>query len=260
MSNLVLHCGASNVQAVDVERATTPRGTETHYPIPHAELVEVTKNVAEAGYGLEIVNEAHGMTHDGDRYFGLFEFRAGLNMPYADYAPVIGLRNSHDMAFSASLAIGSSVFVCDNLAFSGEVRISRKHTRNIMRDLPLMVERAFGALGTLRAHMDRRIEAYKATSFSGVERDHVLMQAARYNALSWSGLGKVVKELDQPTHVAGEFGVSEDSAWFLFNACTEVLKTRSRNEPDPRWTQFLHRVFDQAVDLPELETDIELAA
>jgi hypothetical protein len=28
------------------------------------------------------------------------------------------------------------VFVCDNLAFSGEIKIARKHTRFIVRDLP----------------------------------------------------------------------------------------------------------------------------
>ena len=47
-----------------------------------------------------------------------------------DYAYVLGLRNSHDKRFPAGLAVGASVFVCDNLSFSGEIKIGRKHTRH----------------------------------------------------------------------------------------------------------------------------------
>lgn len=249
MTNLILHCGASAVSAVDVRGIQTPMATDTHFPIPHAELVEVVLNSVRGDFGYELVNQAHGMTHDGARYFGLFEVAGLAN----DYAPIIGLRNSHDMAFAAGLVIGSQVFVCDNLAFSGDIKIARKHTRNIMRDLPLMVGRAVERLGNMQKHMDLRIDAYKSTDFTDEQRDHVLLEAARNNALSWSNLGKVNAELLNPTHSADEFGVREDSAWNLFNACTEVLKTRSSNGPDPRWTQFLHRVFDKAVDLGEFD-------
>lgn len=244
MTNLRLHCGANSVQANHVRDIATPPATDTHFPIPHAELIEVAMNIARNDFGMQVVNQAHGLAGEGARYFGLFELESN-----SDYAPVIGLRNSHDTSFAAGLVIGSSVFVCDNLAFSGEVRIARKHTRNILRDLPVMVHRALGRVEKLQRRMDIRIDAYKNASFTPEQRDHVLMNAARNNALAWSGLGKVQAELVSPTHQPSEFGVDEDSAWFLFNACTEVLKTRSSQGADPRWTQFLHRVFDHAVDL-----------
>jgi len=53
----------------------------------------------------------------------------------SDYAWIVGLRNSHDKTYPAGLVAGSKVFVCDNLCFSGEVRLSRKHTRHAVRDL-----------------------------------------------------------------------------------------------------------------------------
>ena len=56
-----------------------------------------------------------------------------------DYNTVIGLRNSHDKVISAGVACGSGVFVCDNLCFSGEVKLARKHTANILTDLPHLV-------------------------------------------------------------------------------------------------------------------------
>src|SRR5262249_51585397 len=84
--------------------------------------------------GLHVVQEGHGLWRDGQRYFGLMEVRNGSNAD--DFGLVVGLRNSHDKSFPAALALGSRVFVCDNLAFSGEVKLSRKHTTYIWRDLP----------------------------------------------------------------------------------------------------------------------------
>ena len=158
---------------------------------PAADLVERTLD----HHGLAITQQAHALNRDGDRYFGLMQlapapgsgdnaiddddgdeasegsavFRAengGDDLPAGnsggggggDYAFVVGLRNSHDQSFPASLVIGSAVFVCDNLAFSGEVVLARRHTRFIVRDLPEMVDRAGGRLGELRVNQDRRIE------------------------------------------------------------------------------------------------------
>ena len=44
---------------------------------------------------------------------------------------VVGVRNSHDKSFPAGLVIGASIFVCDNLSFSGEVKLARKHTVHV---------------------------------------------------------------------------------------------------------------------------------
>ena len=46
--------------------------------------------------------------------------------------------------------MGSAVFVCDNLAFSAEVTIARRHTRFIERDLPRIVHTAVGRLADMR--------------------------------------------------------------------------------------------------------------
>jgi hypothetical protein len=71
---------------------------------------------------MTVVNEAHGLTKDGNRYFGLIQVANGHNAD--DFGLVIGLRNSHDKMIPAGLVLGASVFVCDNLSFSGEVRLA----------------------------------------------------------------------------------------------------------------------------------------
>lgn len=255
---MMLHCGANLVSPLDVRSVHTPAPTDTHYPVSHESLIEQVVRVARARSDLGIEDQAHSMSHGGDRYFGMFRMHAPNEN---DYAPVIGLRNSHDMTFSAGLVMGSSVFVCDNLAFSGEVKLARKHTRNIERDLPRLVDRAFDVLDRVERRQEIRIDAYKDAQLGDLDRSHLLIEAARCGALSWSGLGKVDQEMKCPTHEPEEFGVKWDSAWFAFNCCTEVLKTRSKNGVDPRWTQWLHNIFDQTVGLgdydPLADLDIE---
>ena len=47
--------------------------------------------------------------------------------------------------------VGAAVFVCDNLSFSGDVKLARRHTAHVERDLPQLVSRAVGRLAELRA-------------------------------------------------------------------------------------------------------------
>jgi hypothetical protein len=132
----------------------TPKATETWYPIPHTVLLDQVEETLQHN-GLKIVNQAHALGHEGNRYFGLLEVRNGDNAH--DFSLVVGVRNSHDQTFPAGLVIGSRVFLCDNLAFSGEIRICRKHTRWIERDLPQLVEVAVGRLSDQRHKQEREL-------------------------------------------------------------------------------------------------------
>ena len=74
-----------------------------------------------------------------------------------------GIRNSHDKRFPAGMVLGSTVLVCDNLAFSGEIEISRRHTRYVMHDLPVLIDQAVEQLSIRWKEQDRRI-----SSFTGI--------------------------------------------------------------------------------------------
>src|SRR5262245_21077001 len=117
-ANLVLHCGAARSDRDQVIASATPARTSTWVPIPHGRLLEQVQTCL-AGNGLHVVSEAHGLTRGAQRYFGLLQVANGSNL--ADFGLVVGVRNSHDKSFPASLVLGASVFVCDNLSFSGEV-------------------------------------------------------------------------------------------------------------------------------------------
>ena len=49
-------------------------------------------------------------------------------------------------------------------SFSGEVKLARKHTRFILRDLPHLVQGAVGKLMERWHHQDQRIGSYKVAS------------------------------------------------------------------------------------------------
>src|SRR5215831_11522028 len=108
MTGLMLHCGANNVERDQVIAVPTPEPTKTWFPIPHINLVNRVEE-ALLSLNLKVVESAHALTKEGMRYFGLLRVENGS--PSAkDFGYVVGLRNSHDMAFTASIAVGSHVF------------------------------------------------------------------------------------------------------------------------------------------------------
>src|SRR5947208_2493603 len=102
-SNLILHCGAKAATREQIAAVATPARTATWVPIPHARLLAgVQECLGRAG--LSIVSEAHALTKDGLRYFGLMQVENGKAAD--DFSLVVGVRNSHDQTFPAGLVVG----------------------------------------------------------------------------------------------------------------------------------------------------------
>lgn len=260
--NLMLHCGANHVERQEVLDTPTPAPTKTWHPIPHSRLINLMTERLPS-YGMEVVQEAHGMFKGGDRYFGMFQVapkrepvkswggalaRAGGDgaslTDDRDFGLVFGLRNSHDKTFPAGLCLGSGVFVCDNLSFSAEIVIGRRHTRFINRDLPQLVSTAFGKLMQARIDQTKRLDTYKQTELTDTQAHDLIVQGLRAEAINTTRLPKVVEQWHTPAHP--EF--KEKTAWRLFNAFTEVYKDTSLVELPKRSTR-LHGLLDSACGL-----------
>ena len=243
MLNLMLHCGGRRVDREQIEQAPTPSPTRSWQPIPHQRLLELIEFTLTSS-GFRIVNQAHALWGEGTRYFGLLEVQNGSAI--GEYGLVVGLRNSHDKGFPAGLAVGSGVFVCDNLAFSAEVTLARRHTRFISRDLPQLVHRAVGGLGDLRAHQDRRIDCYKNALLDDRSVHDLVIRSLDAQVLPVTQVPTVISEWRAPSHE--EFADSGFTGWRLFNAFTEALKGRNL-EALPRRTRALHGLLDSACGL-----------
>ena len=232
--DLIMHCGAHAVPMASVYDCETPGQDGRHFHIPHSTLLDTVRGAFDRN-GWDVANEAHGLTHDGARYFGLFEM-AGSDG--ADHATVVGIRNSHDKTFSAGLVMGSGVFVCDNLAFSGEVKIARKHTRNILRDLDAMTYRAVGSLGDFRDRQEMRIQSYKQHELTDLAAHDFLVRSIDAGVIPPSRLPRVLEEWRTPTYRDFE----GNTLWNLFNAFTETMKGGAATLLDK--TRGLHCMCD----------------
>jgi hypothetical protein len=239
--NLILHCGAEAVEMDQVKKVKTPRATSTWNPIPHHQLIQTVQRTLSATK-LTIGTSAHSLSHDGARYFGLMEIHGQKTS--ADYCWVLGLRNSHDKTFPAGIVAGASVFVCDNLSFSGEVKFARKHTRFINRDLPQLTERAIGLLLAKWHDQDKRIAAYKESEIDDADAHDLIIRACDVGVMSNRLIPAILHEWREPRHE--EF--HERDVWSLFNSFTEALKDGNLAEL-PKRTEALHGLLDVAVGL-----------
>lgn len=245
-SNLILHCGARHVDRAQLAQFPCPPATETHHPIAHIRLVEEVERALTAS-DMRIVGESYGVTEDGERMFGLLQVANCQELQ--DYAYVVGLRGSVNKSLASGVAVGSSVFVCDNLAFSSEIVFRRKYTKQIEHDFPLMVATAIGQLGQRWNHQTKRIETYKQTAIGNKDAAYLLAEIAG-DVFPWQKFEDIYAEFKSPRHP--EF--VKETVWALFNAVTESLKPSATSKASGLWTMpsrtgRLHRVCDDYAGL-----------
>jgi len=239
---MLLHCGAEIVDKDVLLFVPTPPATKTWFPLPHISVLdEVSEQLLLSGF--TITEETHALSHGGARYFGVLSVSLPTSTE-SDYAWVVGVRNSHDQTYPAGLVAGTRVFVCDNLAFSGEVRISRKHTRHAMRDLQHLTARAVGKLGDKFYQLDRRMDAYKCRMLNDAEAHDIVIRAVDCRAITPSQIPDVLEQWRYPAHQA----FRERTAWSLFNAFTEAHKSVNPHTAMRRG-EALHGLFDATAGL-----------
>lgn len=239
MTGLLLHSGGTEVTPEELAMIPTPPSTDTWTPIPHASLLNAVKNEMVAA-GLVVQRESLAVSQAangsfGDRLFGIFEVSGNSE----SFHLTVGVRNSHDRTVVAGLCVGTRVLVCDNLAFSAEVVIARRHTRYVERDLPRMINLAVGRLGDLRQRQGERIDAYRRTEITDGQFHDLTVRALDAGVICASKIPKVLHEYRHPEHE--EF--RPRNVWSGFNAFTEVLKGIDLHDL-PRRTQTLHGLCD----------------
>lgn len=254
---LIAHTGARLVERWQVMEAPTPpadAGTGWT-PLAHGRLLAQVE-AALLERSLLVTRAQHALYGQqgapGTRWFAVMDVRRAGDPVYgADYGLVLGVRNSHDRRFAAGLTVGSRVFVCDNLAFSGEVVLARKHTRFIERDLAGLVARAFGELSELWLTQAARITAYKAHRLHRVEVHDLVVRMVLAGVFPAASLPVVLRGYEDANR-------DGDTAWALFNAVTGLLGARghgsARALPEcVRRTTRLHGLLDVACGITPMK-------
>jgi hypothetical protein len=217
MSMLMLHLGGWSANPADLASVPVPDATESYHPVPYGRFIEEVE-LHLPRFGLKIQSSAFALAREGAQMFGVLTCTNGHSAE--DYALAIGVRNSYDRSLSVGLVAGTRVFCCDNLAFSGEVKMSRKHTVHVFRDLPDLIYRMLSQVSSMRERIDGEVAAMKLHELPPTQAHHLMVEAIRANVLPASRLPKVMEAWEEPKYE--EF--APRTAWSLFNAFTEVQK------------------------------------
>ena len=240
-----MHCGAAEVQRNEIAEIAVPETTRSYCPIPHADFADLIED-ALGEYGFRFGEQAHALNREGAQYFGMAEL-LGENATNEVFNLVGGWRSAYDKSLSGSFVIGSQVFVCDNLAFSGEVQIARKHTTNILRDLPTLVRGAVQGTKAMAEQQEVRYERYGEARLKDSVANHTIIRMLQLGVISSSKVEKVVNEYYEPSHEEHLDANGNRTNWTLFNAATEALKGVGLGTM-PKRTIALHGLMDGATD------------
>lgn len=264
MTGLMLHAGGYSASLADITNVETPKPTDTHHPISHRFLLD---NVLEAlaYHGYTVTRQQHGlMGKAGEDYFGVLDIsRVGQD---GDYCHVLGLRNSHRMRFAAQAALGSRVFVCDNLAFRANnavVKFSRKHTTNIMRDFPRLCIDKVAELPGYFDDTDEQIHRWKTCLLGDepitIRRNaaDLCMTALTKGATNGRLLPRVWSEFNREDGPGGHTALKGNTLWSLFNAFTEVEKISDSPAESQRRTARLSNILDGVVRIVDEEREAQ---
>jgi hypothetical protein len=247
---IMLHDGGVEVTLEDLRQneVRIPEPSKRHQPISHTTFRDIVLNEV-ANRGLVVKDEVLGLDKNGARYFGFVTLepdsipaRSGIGLGQEDWSLCLGMRNSWDQSFRATLAAGEHVFICDNLSISGEVVVGHKNTAGALSKLP---GRVFGGLHSILETVEntqRRIELFQTTAIDDHFVDSALMGMLRDKALPGSKFQAILDEYAEPSHEEHGRG----TAWTLFNAVTEVLKGTPPQTLIKR-TSALHRVLEDQI-------------
>ena len=253
MKGLMLHCGAEAVSRNEIAFMPVGQSMGPRHAIrPFIDDIETISQLLNQ-IGMPVSEESYGVTTDREtgipkQFFGLMEIEANNGR---DHGVMVGLRGSYDQTLSRGIAIGSRVFVCDNLCFSGEIEIKTKQTLDIDSRIRGLLFDAIHEVPEMVGRQDNRFDHYKTTKIGQVIGNSMITDMVRQGVLNASQVGKALEEWDNPSH--GEHAEDGFTLWRLHNACTEALKPTNPN------AIALQRNWDRGIGLTRI-LDSEVVA
>src|SRR5215470_3208490 len=144
----------------ELAQIPVPEATRTHRPVPHHEIVTALVETLSFRH-IGVVQEEYAVSPDGMKVFGVLDLET--QMEGCRFS--IGFRNSHDKSLRLGLTAGLRVFVCSNMAFSGDFTpVLAKHTKsfNLIDTLSVGVDRIQRNFEPLR----RQVETWRQTQIT----------------------------------------------------------------------------------------------
>lgn len=127
-ATLCAHKGTKRVSEEIVRAEAQPVFTDSWHPYSHGQVLDaIGLAVKDAGFKIE--RKEYSLS-PGALMFGVWE----VNRQDEEERFAIGIRNSINKTMAVGLCAGQRVFVCDNMVFSSEFVLFRKHTGMLDED------------------------------------------------------------------------------------------------------------------------------
>jgi hypothetical protein len=191
-----------------------PARTSSYTPVPHTELVQMIDGMCSAS-GFSVVDHRFELAANGHQLFGVYHIEAHDG----SFRKALGFRNSYDKSIAVGLCAGSSVIVCSNLMFKGDVIMMRKHTGSCMTDIGDLVSRCFDV-------MDVEFEEIKedAGRLQEIEMPRTKMAELAGRLFIEEDLFSSTQLNVMKREIIGSPLFKEQTAWDFYNHATEALK------------------------------------
>ena len=173
--------GAKEIDRETLSRVEPPPRTDTWFPVRHSLVLDLVGGMLEQS-GFRIKAERLGLSKDEHRFFGTLDLETPLVEGVS--ALSVGIRNSTDQTFPLGFCAGSRTFICDNLAFSADLIVKRKHTANGERRFREAIGLAVQSLDQFRLTETRRIEFMRQTVLPPYEAEAQMITAFERGLIS----------------------------------------------------------------------------
>lgn len=174
MNGTLSHANSQLITRAELMTIPPPRGTPTWRPVAHGDLVTAISRQLRAR-GIDIVNEKFAIQRGGARLFAVLDLSLETT---GEFCAAMGIRTANDRSMALEIAVGVKVFVCDNLAFSGDlIALRRKHTARF--DLDADIARAVGRYEAHLLALQRSMAAIREKSLKDDEAKTMIFEAFR---------------------------------------------------------------------------------
>ena len=218
MEEMIMHRGGQLVSKADLDLIPVPEETDSYSPVSHYHLADKLLTVSQDLLAdFTLVGENYAIARQGQQLFALLKFKRESS----EIGLSVAFRNSYDRSMSVGLAIGASVFICDNLALHGDIAVMKKHTKNVWNTLEdLAIANLYRAQNKYEKVL---LDAERLRGISIDNHDAFQLMGVLYghDIVSPRQLPVVKEEWLRPSH--GEF--NPRNKWNFFNAVTEALKS-----------------------------------
>lgn len=220
---LILHCGARQVERQELDLIEAPPPTDTWFPLAHRVVLDrVLNTLNDAGF--QVRRQQFGLSKDDNQFFGTLDLANDIS---DGVSLAVGIRNSTDKTLPIGLTAGSRVFVCDNMAFASDILVVRKHTRHGEKRFGHAIAAAVSQLHQYLGMEARRVAWMRDAEVEEDKANSLILQTYEQGIIGARLLPEVIHEWREPKH--DEF--KPRTMWSLLNAFTEVLKDRQRTQP-----------------------------